>query len=251
MRRSIAALQVLTYRDLLRFVRQRSRLIGALITPLLFWLLIGGGLGSAFRDPTGQVGGGYLHYFFPGMLALSVLFTAIFSTITVIEDRNEGFLQGVLVSPVSRITFLWSKVLAGAILGAMQAVLLLLAAPFIGITLSFLSVVQIVLVLLITAMGLTALGFFLAWKINSVSGYHSMMNLLLMPLWLLSGAVFPIEGRGSVFSVLAAINPLSYAMKSLRALIFEGYDPAFLLNTGLLLAFLVVIVLPTNKLLKS
>lgn len=245
------AMIVLIQRDLLRFVRQRSRLIGALVTPLLFWLLIGGGLGPAFRDPTGQVSGGYLHYFFPGMLALSVLFTAIFSTITVIEDRHQGFLQGVLVSPIPRATFLWAKVLSGALLGAFQGLILILAAPLIGVSLSFVSVILMGVILLLTAMSLTALGFFLAWKIDSVSGYHSMMNILLMPLWLLSGAVFPIEGRGGVFALVAALNPLSYSLKSLRALVFEGHDPQFLWNAGLLVIFLLIVVVPTKRLMKT
>src|SRR5689334_3690606 len=120
----LASTTALTKREILRFARQRSRWIGALATPLLFWGLIGAGLGNSFSDPSGMTQGGYLSFFFPGTIALAVLFTAIFSTISVIEDRHQGFLQGVLVSPIPRSSFVMAKVLGGAILGLVQGLLI-------------------------------------------------------------------------------------------------------------------------------
>lgn len=205
----------LVQRDLLLFVRQRSRIIGALLTPMLFWLLLGGGLGRSFQE----VGGGsndYLNYFFPGMLLMSVLFTAIFSTISIVEDRAQGFLQGVLVSPVSRMTIYFSKVCSGTLLGMGQALIILLLAPLAGYSFPFGNLLPILLLLAVMAATLTGLGFLLAWKLNSVQGYHSMMNLLLVPLWMLSGAVFPIDGSYLPFKIIMYVNPLSYGMTALR-----------------------------------
>jgi ABC-2 type transport system permease protein len=211
------ALAALYKRELLRFLRQRSRLIGALLTPLLFWFLIGGGLGNSFRSA--GAGGGtedYFQFFFPGALALSVLFTAIFSTISVIEDRHQGFLQGVLVAPVSRWVIVSSKILSGATLGVLQGILLLVVARFSGFHWGLASFVEASILLFFMGAALTSLGFVFAWKLDSVQGYHSIMNMVLMPMWLLSGAVFPAEGGASIFRWVALVNPLSYAMRGLR-----------------------------------
>lgn len=234
----MSPLFALWQREILRFLRQRSRWIGALITPLLFWLLVGGGLGSSFRDPSGQAEGGYLAFFFPGAVALSVLFTAIFSTISVIEDRHQGFLQGVLVAPVPRWTLVAAKVLGGATLGVAQGALLLVAAPFLGIHLDLVRFLLVLVLLFTMAASLTSLGFFFAWKIDSVQGYHSIMNLVLMPMWLLSGSVFP--ATNPVFRLVLRINPLSYALTSFRELLWSSGAPweSFGLAMAVLLAFL-------------
>ncbi len=216
----ILAVWALSYREVLRFVRQRSRWVGALATPLLFWLLIGGGLGNSFQDMSGQSSNGYLGYFYPGSLALTVLFTAIFSTISVIEDRHQGFLQGVLVSPIPRSSFVLAKILGGAILGTMQGLLLLLFAPIAGITLSVGAVFQVTGFLFLMAATLTALAFIFAWIIDSVQGFHGIMNLILMPMWILSGAVFPSRDN-LFFKIVDKINPLTYGISALRR-IFSG-----------------------------
>lgn len=216
------ALKALLYREILRFVRQPSRWIGALATPLLFWLLVGSGLGDSFRDPsTGQVG--YLEFFFPGALLLAVLFTAIFSTISVIEDRDRGFLQGVLVSPQPSSVLVWSKILSGALLGTMQGLLLMLALVFMSFEVSALGVLVSVLLLFVMSMCLTAVGFFFAWKSASVAGFHSVMNVVLMPMWIMSGSVFPVSGSDSILSKVALVNPLTWALGALRSL-FAGAE---------------------------
>ncbi len=126
----------LCWRELIRFVRQRSRIIGALATPILFWIVIGAGMGRSFRaDMPG--GSNFIEYFFPGTLVMILLFTAIFSEISIIEDRREGFLQSVLVAPVSRMAIVLGKVLGGTILATAQGLLFLLLAPLVGIHLGF------------------------------------------------------------------------------------------------------------------
>jgi ABC-2 type transport system permease protein len=212
---------LLAKREMLRFVRQRSRIIGALATPVLFWIVVGGGLGTSFRDPNGLSQASYLQYFFPGAVTLSVLFTAIFSTMSVIEDRHQGFLQGILVSPVSRMSFVLGKMLGGSLLASVQVLLLMGLAPFAGYTLTWLSVGGVLLFAWIVALGLTGLGFFFAWKMDSVQGYHGIMNTVLMPLWMLSGAVFPAGAGFKAFDWLRLLNPVSYAVSGMRSA-FEG-----------------------------
>src|SRR3982751_6762074 len=125
----------LCHRELVRFLRQRHRIIGALATPIVFWLLIGAGMNRSFKS---DVPGGenYLHYFFPGTVLMILLFTAIFSTISVIEDRREGFLQGVLVAPVSRMSIVLGKILGGTVLAFGQGLLFLLLAPLVGVSMT-------------------------------------------------------------------------------------------------------------------
>ena len=208
----------LTVRDILRFVRQRSRIVGALGSPILFWFVIGSGLGRSFQGST--PGGGYLEYFFPGTLALLILFTAIFAEISVIEDRQEGFLQGVLVAPVPRMAIVLGKVLGGASLAFVQACLFLLAAPLAHVPLTVASFASTAAVLAVLSVGLTGLGFLIAWSLDSTQGFHAIMNLFLVPMWLLSGALFPAAGAAPWIRVLMRVNPLTYGVEALRLALY-------------------------------
>lgn len=204
----------LARRELVRFLRQRHRVIGALATPIVFWLLIGGGMGRSFR--TERFDGGYIQYFFPGTVLMILLFTAIFSTISIIEDRREGFLQSVLVAPISRLQIVMGKVLGGTVLAFGQGLLFLLLAPFTGIHLSLGGFLLAAIAMLVMSVGLTALGFCIAWRMSSTQGFHAIMNLFLMPMWFLSGALFPIDGAWKGLRIVMRLNPLSYGLESLR-----------------------------------
>jgi ABC-2 type transport system permease protein len=205
-----------------RFLRQRNRIFGALATPLVFWLLIGSGLGESFRGA--EVEGGFLRYFFPGTVVLILLFTAIFSTVSIIEDRRDGFLQGVLVAPVSRASIVAGKCLGGMTLAAGQAALFCLAAPWAGLPLDGPVVARLAAVLLLGGFALTALGFVIAWPLESTQGFHVLMNLLLIPLWLLSGAFFPAR-EGSWTAWASAVDPLSYITAAVRRAFYgDGAD---------------------------
>lgn len=212
-------------RELVRFLRQRHRVIGALLTPVVFWLLIGAGMGHSFRAAGLPEGGNYLQFFFPGTVLMILLFTAIFSTISVIEDRREGFLQSVLVAPVPRSAIVLGKVLGGTLLAFGQALLFLLLAPLIGIRPPPAGFALALVFMLILAFALTSLGFCIAWRMTSTQGFHAVMNLFLMPLWFLSGALFPADGAmGGLHWVMRA-NPLSYGLDGLRQALYWG-DPA-------------------------
>jgi daunorubicin resistance ABC transporter membrane protein len=211
----VTAVWSLWRRELVRFFRQPSRVAGAVGSPLLFWLFIGSGLSGTFRLP-GAERVDYLEYFFPGTVTLVVLFAAIFSTISVIEDRREGFLQGVLAAPVSRAAIAAGKVLGGATLAWLQGAAFLLLAPLAGLSLDAPALLRAAGVLALLAVALTAIGFAFAWSVDSVQGFHAVMNLILVPLWLLSGAVFPLTGAPAWLSVLMRIDPLTYGVAALR-----------------------------------
>lgn len=212
-------------REIVRFLRQRSRVVGALVQPLLFWLLLGGGLRASFRPPGAPEGTDYAEYFYPGVIALTLLFTAIFATISTIQDRREGFLQGVLVAPVARSAVVLGQTLGGTTLALLEGVLLLVLAPLAGIPLTAGAALSAAAAMALLSLGLTSLGLAIAWKMDSVQGFHSIMNLVLMPLWLLSGAFFPAEGTPGWLGWIMRVNPLTYGVGALRRCIYLG-NPA-------------------------
>ena len=174
-----------------------------------------------------------------------LLFTSIFSTISIIEDRKEGFLQAVLVAPVPRSALVFGKLLGGTSLALLQGVLFMLLAPMVGIPISRIPGTLVMLALV--AFGLTALGYVIAWKMESTQGFHAIMNLFLIPMWLLCGAVFPASGAPSWLRAVMEINPLTYGMAAVRWSIY-GSDvastmgiPGFAVSVGITVAFAAVI----------
>lgn len=220
---SVPALPVvftLCERELVRFFRQSNRVFGALGQPIIFWLLFGAGLRGA------SVGEGnnldYAH-FFPGTLVMILLFTAIFATISIIEDRREGFLQGVLVAPVPRWSMVMGKILGGALIAMLQGLIFL----FLGWLTSYLKWFPIlkqvslmefmgaIILMFVMSIALTALGFLIAWRMDSTQGFHAIMSVFLLPMWLLSGAFFPMDVSGWLGRIVR-INPLTYGVAGLR-----------------------------------
>lgn len=228
-------------REIVRFVRQRSRIIGAFGQPVLFWLLLGSGFGKNFRYAGGG-GEGYLEYFYPGIIAMVVLFTAIFSTFAVVDDRKARFLQGVLAAPVPRSAIVLGQVLGGTTLALLQGVLLLAATPLAGVPLNLEAALASVLVMGLIGFALTALGLLLAWRIESTQGFHSIMNLLLIPLWLLSGAVFPVSGAHPLIGLVMQVNPLTYGVAALRRTLYLSAPDAVANLPGLWMSLIIMIV---------
>lgn len=226
--------QAIAWREWVRFFRQRSRVIGALATPVLFWVMLGFGADRVFSAAPGSEGAGgigYREYFFPGALVMILLFTAIFSTITVIDDRNEGFLQGVLVSPASRSAIVLGKVVGGAGIALVQGVLFLLLFPLVGSWPGILNLLLAVVAMAGLAVGLTGLGLVMAWRMDSTAGYHAMMNILLMPMWFLSGAVFPATTAPTWMQAVMAVNPLTYGHQIVSELVLGTDAPDGLVAT--------------------
>jgi daunorubicin resistance ABC transporter membrane protein len=216
-----AAVRVLVWRDLLRFFRQKSRVIGALVQPLIFWLVIGSGLEASFHAP-GAEGVGYLRYFFPGVVMLVILFTCIFTTMSVIEDRHRGFLQAVLVSSATRTSLVLGKTLGGVAIALAQAAMFLALAPLAGYHFAEIDWVSAILVLTFTGVGLAAIGFAVAWWLDSTQGYHVIMSVLLIPLWIVSSAMFPRAAAPGWLGAVMRCNPLAYGVTGLRRALGGG-----------------------------
>ena len=192
-------------RELVRFWRTKSRVLGVVASPLVFWLLMGSGSGN-------------LAQFFPGALVLTVLFSAIFSTISIIEDRREGFLLSMMVSPASRTSLVLGKILGSATLAWIQGMIFLCFAPLARIPLTPESILALTGVVFLVSFTLTGLGFVIAWKMNSSQGFHAIMNLLLVPMWMVSGALFPMSTAHGWVRALMWANPLTYSISAMNHL---------------------------------
>lgn len=190
-------------REMLRFWRQKSRVMSVVASPLVFWLLIGYGSNDLAR-------------YYSGTLVLTVMFSAIFSTISIIEDRREGFLLSMLVSPASRTSLVLGKILGAATLGWIQGLLLLAFAPLAGVSINLLEVFWVVAAMFLISFTLTGLGFAIAWKMDSTAAFHGIMMLLLVPMWMVSGALFPMATAHGWVKALMWVNPLTYSISLLN-----------------------------------
>lgn len=219
---------VLWSRDVRRFARDRGRVAGAIAQPLLFWLAFGAGMAPSFR--LGDGGPGYMTFLFPGIVLMLVLFASISSTMSLIEDRHQGFLQGVLAGPGSRGAVALGKSLGSSTVAMVQAVLLLSLVPLAGFPYLEVAWIPLLAELALLSVALGALGFCLAWVLDSSAAYHAVMGIVLFPLWMLSGALFPPEGLHPVLAAVVRFNPLSYGVAGVRRALHGGTLPA---GTGL------------------
>jgi ABC-2 type transport system permease protein len=223
----------LWWREIVRFYRQKSRVVGVLASPLVFWVVIGSGFGTSFRSGSGPGQQHYMDYFYPGALIMIVLFTSIFTMMSVIEDRKEGFLLSVLVAPVPRSAIVLGKVLGGTTLSAIQGMIFLVFAPLAGVHVNPLQLLLVAVVVFLVSFALTALGFAIAWPMDSTQAFHGIINLFLIPLWLLSGALFPMTGASGWIRVLMYINPLTYGVEALRTLLYPATEATFPLQRAM------------------
>lgn len=190
-------------RDLIRFWREKARVFGFVGSPLLFWVLIGSGFGN-------------LAYFFPGALVLTVMFSAVFSTMSLIEDRREGFLLSMLVSPAPRSSMVLGKILGSSTLAWIQGLIFLCFLPMTGYAPGIDGILEAAAVVFLISFTFTVLGFLIAWQMDSTQGFHAIMNLVLFPLWLVSGALFPMSSAHGWVQWLMRINPVTYTVSALR-----------------------------------
>lgn len=214
-------------RELLHFWRERSRVIGFVGSPLIFWLVIGSGFGDLAR-------------FFTGSLLLSVMFTAVFATMSVIDDRREGFLLAMLASPAPRCAVVIGKVLGGATMAAVQGLMFLVCLPLTGTPVAAAALPAAAAGLALTGFSFTALGFWLAWRSRTPQGFHALMNIVLMPLWMISGALFTQQTAHPWLKGLMTVNPLFYFHAVLQRTLLAGSEaPAPPLGLSLVLTLAV------------
>lgn len=220
----IQALLALWVREIRKFLRERSRVVGAFAQPLGFWALLGFGFGGTFQlQGTDSVS--YLTFLFPGIITLIALFTAIYSTISVVQERQEGFLQAALVAPIPRWVLVVGTSLGGITLALVQAALFMLALPFLGLAPSLYGIMLAKLGIFLLALAFSSLGLVMAWKVSSTRGYHALMNVVLMPLWLLSSGPFPLEGTPLPLHVVMLLNPVTHGVGLIRAGVYLPAEP--------------------------
>ena len=200
---SVLPAATLWQRELVRFWRQKSRVMGVVASPLVFWLFLGYGSNDLAK-------------FYSGALVLTVMFSSIFSTISIIEDRREGFLLSMLVSPAPRTSLVLGKILGSATLAWIQGMLFLLFAPLAGFHPGLAELVALAFDIFLIAFTLTGFGFTMAWKMESTAGFHAIMNLVLFPMWIVSGAVFPMATAHGWIKGLMWINPMTYCVSLLN-----------------------------------
>ncbi|HAA78324.1 TPA: multidrug ABC transporter permease [Candidatus Latescibacteria bacterium] len=215
----LLAIYSLWKREILRFVRDRNRLLGSILQPLLLWVLVGSGFRGSFSTGIGD-GPTYLEYIYPGTMMLILLFTAIFSTISVVEDRREGFMQSVVVAPIRSFAIVMGKILGGTTVAVGEGLVFLILAPLVDIPITPVSFLATLGTLILIAISMTGLGFKIAWRMESTAGFHAIMNLLLLPMWLLSGAFFPLSGAPEWLAWVMRINPMTYATAALRRVLY-------------------------------
>jgi ABC-2 type transport system permease protein len=199
-------------RELVRFWREKARVLGFVGSPLVFWLVIGSGFGD-------------LRFFFPGALTLTVMFSAVFSTMSLIEDRREGFLLSMLVSPAPRSSMVLGKTLGSGTLAWVQGLIFLAFAPLAGVRLSLIGLLEVAGVIFLISITLTLLGFLVAWQMDSSQGFHAIINLLLFPLWMVSGSLFTMEKAHGWIKAVMTVNPLTYSVAALRRLLDPQVGP--------------------------
>lgn len=215
----LPALAALTRRELVRYLRQPSRPIAALATAIILWVFLASGLSGSLATNA------YPAFLLPGVAAISILFGSIFAAISLIEDRHSGFAQSVLVSPAPAWTLTLAKILATALINTAQAALLLLGAPLAGVPLSPAALPAVLAALALMSVAIASLSLACAWRADSTQGFHAVMNALLMPMWVLSGSVFPLEGSAGWLRTLMLANPLTWTLAAARhALDVPGAD---------------------------
>jgi ABC-2 type transport system permease protein len=231
---------ILWLRQLKRYFRSKSRIVGSLGQPLLFLLAMGFGFGPVFKR-AGQ--GNYMEFLAPGIIGMSIIFTSIFSGMEIIWDRQFGFLKETLVAPVSRMNIMIGRTLGGATVATLQGIIVLLIALAPGFRPANWALVPVaVIAMALTALLFTALGTAIASLLSDMQGFQLIMNFLVMPLFFLSGALFPLQGVPGALAAIARFNPLSYGVDALRGLLtgvtHYGLLPDFGVLAGVTLLFL-------------
>jgi ABC-2 type transport system permease protein len=211
------AVYVIVARELKKFVRERSRLFSAIARPLLWLLLVGGGMSRLV--PRGD-GVSYMQFIYPGILGMTILFSSIFSSISIIWDKEFGFMKEILVAPVSRFSIVVGKATSGMVLSTVQAVIILSLFPFIGLKLGIFQIIQIVLICAVLAFAIAALGILIATFYDSYESFSVIMNFIVMPMFFLSGAMYPVKLLPPILKFFAKINPLTFGIDAIKNVMF-------------------------------
>lgn len=242
--RNLKGIYTIWLRDVTRFWRDKPRIVGAIAQPSLFLFILGTGLAPAISRGGG---GDYIKFLYPGIISMTVLFTSIFSGISIIWDREFGFLKEVLVAPISRTAVALGKALGGSTVAMMQGTIMLVFAPIIGVDLGPQQIVKIIVIVFLISFCFTSMGIVVAARMRSMEGFQMVMNFFLLPMFFLSGAMFPIRGLPLWMKTLVRIDPLSYGVDALRSVTIGVaqfpllYDLAVITAVGLIMITIAVV----------
>jgi ABC-2 type transport system permease protein len=213
---------VICLREFKKFFREKSRLLGTLARPVLWLFVVGNGMGSLIKP---HVGFSYLQFIFPGMIGMTILFSSIFSSISIVWDREFGFMKEMLVAPISRLSIVIGKTISGTLISVAQAVIILVLIPFLGINLTVPQFFEVVAVAMLVSFCITSLGILIAARLTSFDGFNIIMNFLVMPMLFLSGAMYPVTSMPSALRHLTLINPLTYGIDAFKHVLLRNGTP--------------------------
>ncbi len=233
---------VICVREFIKFFREKSRLLGTLARPVLWLFVVGNGM-SALIKP--HAGFSYLQFIFPGMIGMTILFASIFSSISIVWDREFGFMKEMLVAPISRMSIVIGKAVSGTLISVAQAIIILVLIPFLGIHLTAAQFVEVVIVALLVSFCITSLGILIAARLTSFDGFNIIMNFLVMPMFFLSGAMYPVSSMPDVLRQLTHINPLTYGIDAFKHVLLKNATPPLGPEFPLTLDLAIVIVIST------
>jgi ABC-2 type transport system permease protein len=244
---------VLVARELKKFVRERSRLVSTIARPLLWLFLVGAGISRLVSPDAGMP---YTQFIFPGILGMTILFSSIFSSISIIWDKEFGFFKEILAAPVSRTSVVIGKGLSGTVVSTIQAAIVLLLFPLLGLELGLLQIVAVLIIAIAMSFCIATFGVVLATFYDSYESFSVIMNFIVMPMFFLSGAMYPVKLLPKALGIAAKINPLTYGVDALKNIIFpfeKGMmSPDFSLSTDIIVIITLsaVFVTAASKLLE-
>jgi len=220
--KELTGVYVIWLRDIKRFFRDKPRIIGSMAQPAIFLFILGIGVSSSFTMLGGGKGGkDFLPFMFPGIIGMTVLFTSFFSAVSIIWDREFGFLKEILVSPISRTSIVIGKILGGSTIAMTQGSIILIFAPFLKIPITFSSILKLIPIMFLAAACISSLGIVLASKLKTMQSFQVITNFMLMPMFFLSGALFPLVNVPKWMTVISKINPLSYGVDAMRFVLLK------------------------------
>jgi ABC-2 type transport system permease protein len=237
---------VICFREFIKFFREKSRLLGTLARPVLWLFVVGNGMGSLIKP---RAGFSYLQFIFPGMIGMTILFSSIFSSISIVWDREFGFMKEMLVAPISRLSIVIGKTISGTLISVAQAIIILVFIPFLGIHITVMQFIEVVAVALLVSFCITSLGILIAARLTSFDGFNIIMNFLVMPMLFLSGAMYPVTSMPQVLRQLTLINPLTYGIDAFKHVLLKNgtppLGPEFSLSLDLFVVTAISIVMLT------
>jgi len=239
----VNAIYVLVIRELIKFFRERARLISTLARPVIWLFLVGGGMS---RLVTPGEGVSYIQFIFPGILGMTILFSSIFSSISIIWDKEFGLMKEILVAPVSRLSIVIGKALSGTIVSSIQSAIILMLFPLLGIKMGALSILYVIAIAFLLSFTISSLGIIIATFYDSFESFSAIMNFIVMPMFFLSGAMYPVNKLPEILNYISQINPLTYGIDALKHAMFEKSSMVdFSLLTDLLVLSVLSIVFVT------